>query len=260
MSSNSKTILAWGTVAALVATGVYFFGLQPEREHIIDNDSYIVDHTIQTIKEETSAYEITAHYPEFSGLPIYENEINSLIRELINGEINSYKTDLDEAASFDKTATGIFNSDTSVILENSQIISVRFNISTYMSGAAHPFNYVKGLNIDVSKGQKLTLDEIFSRDYLNIISDLTRTKLLQDRAKAQEDPLDQQQEQWIREGTEPRTENFSAFVLGAQDITIFFNPYQVAPYAAGIIDVSIPYSDIKGAIRDESPLNNLLSR
>lgn len=260
MSSKTKNLLTWGTVALLIAAGVYYLGTKTYSEPTIDNRSRVVDHAIQTLNENTSVYEITAHYPEFSGLPANEEQVNTLVKELINGEINSFRTDLNEAVNFDETATGIFNADTSVMLENSQIISVRFNISTYMSGAAHPFNYIKGLNIDVSKGQSLELDDIFSGDYLSVFSDLTRTKLLQKRATAQVDPLDQQQEQWIREGTEPGDENFSAFVLGAEMITFFFNPYQVAPYADGIIDVPIPYSDVKGIIRSQSPVKNLLSK
>lgn len=260
MSSKITSILVWGLLAVLLAAGIYFFGLRAEDKQFIDRGGHIVDHTVQTIAEKTSVYEITAHYPEFSGIPTNEKEVNALIKELIDNEINSYKTDLNEAVSFDGTTTGIFNADTSVMLENTDLISVRFNISTYMSGAAHSFNYVKGLNIDVSKGKAIELGDIFTDDYLNIFSDLTRTKLLQARAKAQEDPLDQQQEQWIREGTDPREENFSSFVLGAQDITVIFNPYQVAPYAEGIIDVPIPYTDVKGIIKTESPVEYLLSR
>lgn len=46
--------------------------------------------------------------------------------------------------------------------------------------------------------------------------------------------------QWISEGTAPKEENFENFLITDNALIIIFDPYEVAPYAAGSVFVEIP--------------------
>ena len=51
----------------------------------------------------------------------------------------------------------------------------------------------------------------------------------------------------LRSGTAPEAENFSSFALTPEGIRIFFQPYQVAPWAAGSQVVDIPLDALADA-------------
>ena len=42
------------------------------------------------------------------------------------------------------------------------------------------------------------------------------------------------------EGFEPKKENFSTFALTDSSMILYFNEYQIAPYAAGNFQIEIP--------------------
>ena len=49
----------------------------------------------------------------------------------------------------------------------------------------------------------------------------------------------------VVEKTTPNWGNFSSFLLTEEGIVIQFQPYEVGPFAAGLIEVEIPYSQIQ---------------
>ena len=52
-------------------------------------------------------------------------------------------------------------------------------------------------------------------------------------------------EEMLKKGTKPNLDNFRNFVFDKNDIVIFFNQYDVAPYVAGSFIVRVPYSKIE---------------
>lgn len=54
---------------------------------------------------------------------------------------------------------------------------------------------------------------------------------------------------WIKQGTEPKWENFSlvypSYLDGQARFQVIFSPYQVAPYAAGSPTLTIPWQELK---------------
>ena len=69
------------------------------------------------------------------------------------------------------------------------------------------------------------------------MSELTRKKLLE-----QELPQDM-----VEAGTAPEEENFSTFLLEEDGLTVYFNPYQVGPWAAGVVTVTLPLKELAAA-------------
>ena len=50
--------------------------------------------------------------------------------------------------------------------------------------------------------------------------------------------------QMLKDGTEPLVENFSSLTLTPEGICINFQPYQVAPWAAGVQKVNMPLEEL----------------
>ena len=125
------------------------------------------------------------------------------------------------------------------------MISIKFSVSEYYSGAAHPNNYILVFNYDIAQDKEIVLKDLFlsENDYLVMLSDLTKSALL-DRF---EEDLEIMQD-WIETGTEPKEENFQDFGFTEDSLIIYFKPYQVGPYAIGAQEVEILFEDLDGYI------------
>jgi len=55
---------------------------------------------------------------------------------------------------------------------------------------------------------------------------------------------------WIKDGAGPREENYQTFIVTDTGVTFIFDPYQVAPYAAGTQTVEVP---VTGFIKYANP-------
>jgi hypothetical protein len=53
---------------------------------------------------------------------------------------------------------------------------------------------------------------------------------------------------WIKKGTSADPSNYSRFILKGRNLVIYFEPYAVAPYSAGTIQVKIPLQNIIGVL------------
>ncbi len=119
------------------------------------------------------------------------------------------------------------------------IFALKFNISSYGEGAAHPNQDTKTLNYSIIDQKELGLKDLFKpdSDYLKLLSQLSRTHL--------KERLDERYFQMIDEGTLPKETNFSSFLVEKTGLTIFFNPYEVAPYSKGTQEILILSSEMK---------------
>jgi hypothetical protein len=128
-------------------------------------------------------------------------------------------------------------------------VSYRFDIYED-TGGAHPNVYYKTFVFD-RRSKEVPLSALFmpGSDYLTILSrkaTASITEELQNRRGGTHDPL-------FAEGLAPKEDNFQNFVLDGETLRLFFPPYQVASYAAGTFEVSIPFSDLQDIIRPDIP-------
>jgi hypothetical protein len=114
------------------------------------------------------------------------------------------------------------------------LVSVHFEFFTYTAGAAHPFSYSKTLSYDMNTRQVVGLEQLFNSgsDWLNTISsfcisDLTARGVYE-----------------FPEGAAPNPENYSHWSITPDGLVIYFDPYQVAAYAAGPQQVTIPFASL----------------
>jgi hypothetical protein len=184
--------------------------------------------TTARVQEETDTYRIDAKYPQF-GIPT----IDERVEEFVQGAITQFKSDValgpppPDSVVQQYDFTSLFDT----VHVGSDVVSARLVISTYMGGA-HPNSFISGLNFERSTGKMLTLNDALSMIGL----------LLEQVAEKAKEELEVKLGESIiaPEGADATPENYSSFVVGAEDVTFIFQPYQVAPYAAGPQEVSIP--------------------
>ena len=63
---------------------------------------------------------------------------------------------------------------------------------------------------------------------------------------------------WIQRGAGASGENYDSWTITKQGLKIHFDPYQVAPYAAGPQQVTIPYSALKDIIKADGPFGQFI--
>lgn len=225
------------------------------------------------IEDPKASISIDAVCPELSGVE-GADIFNQKIRELIDEKISDFRKDREEIDEEDiesmkeaKFRDSLWI-DYDVTFANENIISVNFTISTYSYGAAHPNHSSFTYNFDFRKKAPLALHEIFTEnaDYLSRLSKLCKEKVKRERLRRlseidktiinpSEDDLDTE---WIKTGTAPDLENYSAWALTEKGILIIFPPYQVGPYAEGFFEILVTYDEIKDILRKDGPVKVFL--
>ena len=140
-------------------------------------------------------------------------------------------------------------------LATDDLISVEFTQGQYEAGAAHPNSITTVLNYDVKNGKKLALADLFNANskYLGVIADYC-IKDLKEQSKRDKDAM--LEDDQIQDGAGARADNYKAWTITRKGLLIVFDPYQVAPYAAGPQQVMVPYAALKPIVKSDGPIGN----
>ena len=193
-------------------------------------------------------YTITAQIPNLQGSSDARvTNFNMLIEQIIQDEIDQFKTDVLAFASNPPIAAGSsFDLQYSIIGQRADIWSIKLEIYIYSDGAAHPNGYSRTLNYDLSNGREITLDELFlsGSNYLQTLSDFCKTQL-----SARDIGFEM-----FSAGADPLAENYQRWNISDQGLVITFDMYQVAAYAAGPQLAVIPFSELQSIINPQGAL------
>lgn len=113
-------------------------------------------------------------------------------------------------------------------------------------GGAHGMPIYRVLMTDPKTGAKVTIPELFAPEsaYLEQLSRLAQAQL---QSRLEELGSD---DKWLAEGTAAKAENFSVLWPSEQGLVVLFAPYQVAPYSAGPVQLTLPYDQIGKLLSD----------
>lgn len=193
-------------------------------------------HEKTTVKT-SEYYTADIRYPAFSGFDIVNDRIEKIITEKFglfekNAETswNELNRERKSSGATDGTPLFEFAVKCEPVINNKNYISAVINIYTY-EGGAHGYTNLISVNYDKSQKKFISLLDIEGWTYERA-SEVCRTDLRKQFA-AETDSI------WIDEGTTPKEENFSVFTFDGSVLTIYFEQYQLAPYAYGIQKVSI---------------------
>lgn len=125
-----------------------------------------------------------------------------------------------------------------VLRPSQEAVSLVFEIWTY-TGGAHGNLDIITLNYSLISGQRLNFVDIFEDvdKALSLLSGHARKALSRRLAGGRMD-------QWILDGTAQDVNNFSSIGLTRQGVRVYFQPYQVAAWAAGAQEVDIPLEEL----------------
>ena len=191
----------------------------------------------QSINETSEApkFTIDFEYPHLENTP-GQAAFNTAIQHFSDPTIATFRQDVDENEDWRADNFPEFGNDLQVRYttthQDNALASFRFSISTYIAGAAHPNTQIHTITFDLISGQAVVLGQLFNpgSNYLEII------------ANACIDDLRQQGLLDWEEGAEAIEDNYRNWNITPNGLLITFNDYQVAPHAAGIPEVTVPYA------------------
>ena len=189
-------------------------------------------YTIVTLQNRTGELEARADYPQFTGNDGLNQEISAFVAQ----SYAEFKEAAEEAAREQTALFGEAGGPSSYIvearvIESRDYTSVLLTCWTYLAGAAHGNTGFKTFVWGEKQGRFVTAEEAGGMSYREL-SEECRTRLL--------DAHPDWDENWVRGGTEPFPDSFAAFTTDGTLLTIYFEPYMVAAYAAGPQEVTIP--------------------
>jgi hypothetical protein len=199
-----------------------------------------MDVTTDLVSEssEKPLYEIHGQVPVIQD-PSAE-KLNALLKKAVTEELDGFKKNFIDWEIPPEMASYVsfmwINYD--VPLLTPQIASIRFHVDYYMAGAAHPNHYFKVINYDLVHGRTGEIKDLFTEpakayEFFEkyCTADLTKPDF----------PL-------FEEGLEPNEKNFRNWNLTEKGLRLSFDPYDVAPYAAGPQEVLVPFRELRGLV------------
>ena len=199
----------------------------------------------ETLKDEGEdpKYTVAVNYPEIAGMEGFNQASQAIAERIVDAFLENLAT-YPPVGELSQMSYSSVSMDYSVLEKTPEVISVYFQISEYYSGAAHPFPFSAVLNYDVRNQQVLDLSDLFqpNAEYLRVISEYVTNEL--------------SGEEWFTftDGVLPEAENYQIWNLTPEGLLITFDPYMVAPYAAGFIKVVVPYDEFIGIVNPEGVL------
>ena len=223
------------------------------------NLSSDVDVVAKSVKENNKKlmYEIDAQYPQITGgnNPNLE-KFNQLARTTVLKIVSGFKKDMAPEEGEEPRPEGSMGSDLgigyTINLAQDDLVSVQFDIGSYYQGAAHPNSYTETLNYDLRNAKQLKLADLFKpgSKYLQTLSTLCVADLKKQWKEKNAEVI----EDMLKDGSAPTAKNYESWTITKRGLGINFDPYQVAPYAAGPQFVLVPYSALKDLIKPDGPL------
>ncbi len=237
--------LFWIAILALILILIFLPGPQKigvENPAPAANNPALVQQKISVVGQ-NPPYVVDVEYPELTGLADSGilAEVNQDISSGINGMVGSFKNGglgqpIADLPNAQNNLTGRYT----VSYVSPYILSFEEDSSAYMIGDAHPDEQADTYNYDLRSGKRLALADLFlpGANYLQILSAYAVPNLASQLGITSEGPsLD-----LIRSGAAPTAANYQDFLIGQDGLIIVFAKYQVAPGAAGILRVTVPYS------------------
>jgi hypothetical protein len=200
---------------------------------------------------QSPTYTIISETPSLTGIRDPRvDAFNLAASDIVNHDINEFKASLKYQPPTPLTSGSFIDVNYELLSPPGDILSLKFNVSGYSDGAAHPYHYSQTLTFDLGHGEKINLERLFLRgtDYLQPISDY---------CKAQLSKRDIAFDAFVT-GADPTQENYRNWNLTRDGLLITFDEYQVAPYAAGPQTVLIPYAALKDILDPQGPLAKII--
>ena len=131
---------------------------------------------------------------------------------------------------------------------DSRVVSL-ISLSSMYSGGAHAYAEQTAYNLDLQELRLLALEDVISEERAPELSGMVLDAIREKFAMLEDYGLYEDYESTIDQ----------SFVYGGMTkdwylndvgLVIYYDPYELAPYAAGVIKVELPYGDLRGILRE----------
>lgn len=155
---------------------------------------------------------------------------------IVEAAKEEYKDADDEYFAHEETQERINAFSVDTVCVEDKFVSVRYSRSTY-EGGAHGYHEDIALNFDTKTGKQITESDLFISGY----QEKLEQKILACMDKETREML-------FSDQAEPN----GNFMLTDKGIYYYFNPYEIGPYAAGVISSFIPWNELTELIKPYS--------
>lgn len=140
-----------------------------------------------------------------------------------------------------------------VVFHNDELVTLLFTEYGY-TGGAHPFSGQRYSVLNLQDGAPVVLADMFSPGYETPLN-VTGEKIFRmERALGEADSLEEQGFAFTN-NVFLLNENFGVLQEG---LDFIFNSYEIAPYAMGPTQFTIPYEDIQSLVLSDGPLRHTI--
>lgn len=215
---------------------------------------------LKSFEESTDVLNCSAEYFTYEKEGIYWDYVNACIVS------NVFRGIFDARAEFTGLSETIeLKNEWSVNVEefyrSDELVSLRFFVDWYGSGAAHPNHHAYTMNFVGPVLSQLTLERLF--DHSTDVANLLIRYCDHDLKRQHASPDGEIEFLSFPKTAQEAFETFAAFNFDEDGITINLSPYAVLSYAAGFQEVRVPWSSVSAfvshALRD-GPLERLVKR
>ena len=121
-------------------------------------------------------------------------------------------------------------------------------VNTTWVGGAHPNHSCTSANYDLTTGDVLTLGSILTHE--DSLSNLCQLLIDEATEIKAEKYLYTDYEDTIRNRFAQNESYNESWYFSNEGLCFYFSPYEIAPYSAGIITLTVPYENLTGIIED----------
>ena len=195
-------------------------------------------------------FTITAQTPQLTGSDDPRvTAFNQRLNDIVKKEVDAWRKSFQQI-TYSTTNGSFLNAKYSLISQQGDLWSLKFDFGFYSDGAAHPGLYSITLNYDLGQGRELALGDLFvpGSNYLEVIANYCIAEL--SKQPGFEGPF--------ADGAKPTPENYRNWNITPDGLLITFDMYQVAPGASGPIQVLVPYSQLEGVLDRQGVLGSFI--
>jgi hypothetical protein len=197
-------------------------------------------------------YDTGGTYPQLDGLagPLAQT-VNGALAAKATAIVTAFERDLadfGEVPDLPDTRSFVEVAPTATLLDP-RLASFRFDVITYVAGAAHPASFFVTATDDLRTGRELALADLFQpgAPYLATIADRARADLARQFADTGPDVL-------FPEGVSPSAANYEAWWLTKEGLVIGFAQCQATACASGPLTATIPWTDLRDILAAAGPV------
>jgi hypothetical protein len=180
--------------------------------------------------------DVDVHYPVFGKILIDQD-----IALWAHRVVETFTKGLGDDHANPRQARNELRAGYTVSYASPRSLTVTYEIWTY-TGGIHGNNDIITLSYDVESGQRLLFEDLITAT--DTALELMAAYCFKALGNTLGEDLD---ESMLKSGTAPELDNYSSFSLFPAGLRIHFQPYQVAPFAAGAQRVDVPLEVILDA-------------